>query len=233
MTKLVDIPKKPVSFTAAARLVSEIEGQKISRQGLTEYIKKHNVPTLPVGKRQKVKLADVLESRKTFTREVMRGTHIQKPTAQPTADTPDPTSIDIARDAKARKEQAQAERAELELAKQKEQLIDAAAAEAASASAMMFAKSFLIGPAVSQTADHLITALDLPETAKREIEPVLAETFRTMLTKLSENTVDEFSKLNTHIAAGLPSRLDILTARAADLRSMSNPALVKELARLG
>jgi len=234
MTKPVHIPKEPVSLTAAARLVTEIEGMKISRQGLTEYLEKHNVPMVQVGKRRKVLMSEVIKARENFTREVMRGQHIKPgPAAEAAPASTEPTTLDVARDAKARKEQAQAEKAELELARQKEQLVSAPAAEAAAASAMMSAKAFLIGPAIGQSADALITALDLPETAKREIEPLLGTTFREMMTKLSQNMTDEFSRLNTSIGAGLPSRLEILTAEAARLGDLDNAALTKELARHG
>lgn len=234
MTIPVNIPTEPVSFTAAARLVSAVEGQKISRQGLTEYLTKHNVPTVQIGKRRKVLMSKVLAARKSFTREVMRGEHLKNPPVQPKIDATQSapiTTLDIARDAKARKENAQAESAELALAKEKQDLISAPAAEAAAASAMMSAKTFLIGPAIPQAADDLLAGLDLPETQKREIETILSKSFRDAMSKLSQNLIDEFSRLNMSIGVDLPSRLDILTARAAELRMMSNTDIVKLLAK--
>ena len=236
MTSPVNIPTEPVSLTAAARLVSTIEGQRISRQGLTEYLTKHSVPTVQIGKRRKVKMADVLDARQNFTREVMRGAHLKAPQPKPQAEPQTSaisapiTLIDIARDAKARKENAQAESAELALAKEKQDLVSAPAAEAAAASAMTAAKSYLIGPAIPQAADSIMAALDLPETQKRDIETILSKSFRDVMNKLSQNLLDEFSRLNTSIGTGLPSRLDILTSRAADLRAMSNSDIIASLA---
>lgn len=254
MTSPVNIPSEPVSLTAAARLVSAIEGQRISRQGLTEYLTKHSVPTVQIGKRRKVQMADVLDARQSFTREVMRGAHLKssapksqsnaqtKTSANPAkspASTNAPinapisapiTAIDIARDAKARKENAQAESAELALAKEKQDLVSAPAVEAAAASAMTSAKSYLIGPAIPQAADSILAALDLPESQKRDIETILSKTFRAAMNKLSQNLLDEFSRLNTSIGTGLPSRLDILTSRAAELRAMSNTDIITSLA---
>ena len=246
MTTPVNIPSEPVSLTAAARLVSTIEGQRISRQGLTEYLTKHSVPTVQIGKRRKVQMADVLDARQSFTREVMRGAHLKAPQPKPQntppanpAKNPAPinapisapiTAIDIARDAKARKENAQAESAELALAKEKQDLVSAPAVEAAAASAMTSAKSYLIGPAIPQAADSILAALDLPESQKRDIETILSKTFRAAMNKLSQNLLDEFSRLNTSIGTGLPSRLDILTSRAAELRAMSNADLITSLA---
>lgn len=235
MSQPVNIPSDPVSFTAAARLISAIEGQAITRQGLTEYLTKHAVPTTVVGKRRKVLMSDVIEARASFTREVMRGEHLRDPNPspdQPTASAPESLSAAAAaRDAKARKENAQAESAELALAKEKEHLVSVFAAEGAAASAMMSAKSFLIGPAISQSADSLLSDLNLPESKKRDIETVLAKTYRTMLSQLSQNIIDEFSLFNTSIAAGLPSRLDILTDHAARLRGKSNADLINDLAK--
>lgn len=241
-----DIPSTPQSFTAAAEIISTVENTSLTRQGLTDYITRHGLPTVKVGKRRKVHIAPILAHRQNFTREVMSGQHIkaaapqnpapQNPAPQnpsPKPDPDEPTSLDLARDAKARKEFAQADRAELDLAKQKEDLISAPAAEAAAGSAMMSAKSYFLGPALGETADGLITALNLPESAKREIEPVLDATFRELLNRFSKTMIEEFGGLNTSFAAGLPSRLDILTHHAASLRAMNVPQLVKELAAHG
>jgi len=97
----------------------------------------------------------------------------------------------------------------------------------------MTAKSYFIGPAIGETADGLIASLNLPETAKREIEPVLDATFRELLNRFSKTMTEEFSLLNTGFAPGLPSRLDILTHYAAELRAMDAPQLARELAAHG
>lgn len=223
------IPETPVNFTAAAKHVSDFEGQSLSRQGLTKWVRDKNILTTTVGKREHVNPRLVAQSRQDFTREVMRGEHLtDTPAAAPVPE--QPTSLDVARDAKARKEMAQAEAAELALAREKNNLVDVHDATAAAAAAMASVKTYLIGPAVGYLADTIIAALKLPDTAKRDLEPLIAREMRAALAKMPTQLAEDFARMNTFIAPDLPSRLDLLMTHAADLHALSADDLSNVLA---
>ena len=203
------------------------ERAPVSRQALTKYIDRHDLPTYKKGKRRVVLLDEIAAARQSFTREVQRGLHSDTPEI----DTPEApqkfASLDTARDAKARKENAQAEREELALAKAKGELVDLAQAEAAASETFTVLKDHLIGATLSDTADRVISVLGLGDASKRPVQAAIRETLDTALIAVADTLTELLADMADEAPTDTRQRFDYLTAAAAALRA--DPAQIAGL----
>jgi len=219
-----------ISITACAQRLSVSEGAKVSRQAITDYIARHDLPTYPKGKRRAVKFSEIAAARQSFTREVQRGQHLNtdpQPAPAPTDAPNSPASLDNARSAKTRKENAQAEREELALAKAKGELVDLAQTEAAAAETFTVLKDHLLGPALSDTADRVISVLGLGDAQKRQTQAAIRETFAAALLAVSATLTELLAEMADDAPTATRLRFDYLTAAAAHLRD--NPTETAKL----
>lgn len=219
--------EEKISITACAKRLSVSERATVSRQALSKYIKKHDLPTYPKGKRVVVLFSEIAAARQSFTREVQRGLHLADTPAGTPAQPDAPTSLDTARDAKSRKENAQAEREELALAKAKGELVDLAQVEAAASETFTVLKDNLLGPALSDTADRVISVLGLGDASKRPVQSAIRETLDTALIAVADTLTDLLSEMADETPTDTRQRFDYLTAAAAALRA--DPAQTAQL----
>ena len=227
------LPSDLLSFTACAAEVAKLEGRPLSRQALTKYVRAHALPIYTVGKREKVSLAEITAARRDFTREVMRGEHNRaalpavapahpRTPAQPPRSAPRPanvTGLDAARDAKTRKETAQAERVELDLAREKGELVHIAEVEAGIADTVAVLTENLMGPTASDAADAVIARLGLDGARKRVIVQVLRQSYQGSLERIGQHFGNKVADLGAKGAATAPDRLDQLITLANELQS--------------
>lgn len=251
MTKQKKPEAKLVTVSKCARMLTE-SGTKISRQGLRKYVEEHSLISEIRSNGWVMVDFDVVQSRREdFTREVMRGEHsttapsksknkttsasASKKAAPSLALVKDgdilaPSSLDKARDAKTRKENAQAEAAEIDLAIKKNELVPTADVEVGIAASNLALRDTLLGPLLSDTSDQLLAALGLPDEKKRPVQQIIRAAMISGLTKFGEACETTLHSLDVKNSEAATSRLDILIAEAARLRDLTPTAFKKETA---
>ncbi|WP_427452195.1 hypothetical protein [Litorimonas sp. WD9-15] len=216
----------PITFTAAATALSESEGERVSRQAVSKYAHAHGLVRKRTAKQDGVLLSEITKHRTSFTREVQRGHHLKVvPKTQPELNAPIPLSD--AQRAKARKEHAQAETAELALARQKGDLVDLAEAEAAAAEAFTTVKDALLGPALMDTADSVLAVNGLGDAHKKRTTQTIRAHLEPALQKLADSLTELIGDMDPLRSSTARDRFDYLTAAAAHMRA--DPAAIPTL----
>jgi len=250
-----DIPSDLVTIKDAAAIL-EAHDDQTSPQNLVKYCKRHDLIEKKQGRYLMVNPRRIAKYRaENFTTEVMRGKHIKKtdnvidiktkaarisknkpkspkPTSAgksvPAGESPDKiTDLDRSREARANLEDAKAEKAMLELERLKNNLVDMAEVESGAAVAMTAQKEHLLGPNLSDITDYILATLGLPDDKKRKLQAALRKTFSESLIKFGDILQKEIASIDAPHAEGLPTRLDILIHRAAELRAMDAKSYAK------
>lgn len=245
-----DIPTELVTIKDGAEILAS-HGDQTSPQNLVRYCKRHDLIEKKVGRFLMINPQRVAEYRgENFTTEVMRGTHAKsisqsdsnvidiktkskhksknKPQAKPTKEaegesTPSAQTVSLerSREAKSSLEEAKAEKAQLELERLKNNLVDMAEVEAGAAVSMTAQKEHLLGPNLSTITDYILATLGLPDDKKRQLQSALRKTFSESLVKFGDILQQEIARIDEPHAAGLPTRLDMLIHEAARFRDMT------------
>jgi hypothetical protein len=241
MTTAETDPGKPeglVSITEAAEILSA-EGDKIDRSALSRYC---DAWSLKRGKRGRAVVVDLDEVRRhradNYQREVMSGRPLEpvapksaggvspkSPAAVPPAEGAVPsaaagipsTAEVVELDPARREKKAKAESAEIALAKEKGLIADAAAVEAGLAEAIIEMRQ-TFGATAKACAAESLSELGLPADRSRE----LAAAFRRYARQAEARFVDRVAKLASdprdEIESVVARRLEILAAKAGELR---------------
>ena len=213
---------KLVSIADCTKLLAEA-GDVVTPQGLGKYVRKHRLQRDKVGRAVMVDPAEVAERRKDFTREKMRGEHSTKSKSEPkpqlaTNQTETPTSLDAARLAKARREEAQAESAEFDLYQKTKDGLGTADVEVMIGLLLTLTKETLLGARLEDDAQRSATAANLPDTLVPTIKSVMKQTRRDTLGAMGDSALKQLRALDPIHADGLPERLEQIREQTQALR---------------
>lgn len=202
-------------------------GDKISRQGLTKYCDEHGLVEKREGRRVYVDPDRVAARRQDYQREKMRGLHVvDTPTAPPDpapADPAAPPALETIREAKARRETAAADKAELEMAERRRDVVSTAEMELLVSRSLSLMTEALLGGAIVTDAQRLATALSLPDERVPALKAELKATRRAALSRVADLARDDLARLDPDHADGLPERIrlagQLLQAERDELRA--------------
>lgn len=229
MSKKKNTETALVTVSKCARMLTE-SGTPITRQGLTKYVKHHGLiaENRPNGWIM-VDYQQIEFRRQDFTREVMRGEH--STTAAPKSknkpapataskksapslalvkdgDTPEPaTSLDKARDAKTRKENALADAAELTLYERTNDVLATAEVEILLGLLMTLLKESLLGVNLSDDTEELLQVLNLPDEMRAPTKAVLKSRRRSLMSNFGDLAKTEMTRLDPDHSGELPNRI--------------------------
>ncbi len=238
MTKKKNTVTKLVTVSKCARMLSE-KGARISRQGLAKYAKHHGLirETRPNGWLM-VSFEEMSRRRQDFTREVMRGEHSttpassakNKPRAEWAAIKPTPpltsvgggavpvSSLDQARIAKTRKEEAQADAAELDLYERTNNVLATAEVELLLGLLMTLLKESLLGVNLTDDTEEILQVLNLPDEMRQPTKSILKNRRRDLLSKFGNLAKQELSRLDPDHSGDLPARFHHLLQKLQSMR---------------
>ena len=205
--------EKLISISQCARTLTA-SGDAITPQSLGRYCNKHDLIRGKKGRALLVSLGEVRARRHDFTREKMRGEHLTPVNTK--ADTPAanavskpsnaPASLDEARQAKARKESAQADRAELELFKETGDVLATASVELMITQLLSLMKETLLGTGLDDDASRICTVAGLADDRHAVVKAELKARRRNLLTRLGERAKTEMAALDALHAKGFEER---------------------------
>lgn len=214
-----------ISIAECSRRLKEA-GDDVGKQGLTKYIKHHNLPKYPMltkagkpGKRQGVKFEEIKSAREDYTREKMRGELSgakEKKTEKPASPDEDIRAAAIA--AKTRKEEASARSSELDLYERTKDVLATAEVEIMIGLAMTLLKEQLLGVNLTDDADVICSTNNLPDTARQPIRQTLKNRRTKILNRISDTFTAELARLDPDHSAGLSARLDLIANEIQKMR---------------
>lgn len=237
------IPSDLVTVTAAAKILTQ-HGDKITPQGLTKYVHRHGLIEQQLGRSLLVNPARLADHRDNFSREVMSGQHLKENGTRPasktsptksraksksnkpaltlatTTDTPadNVASLDRSRIAKAEKEEAQADKARLDLYKQTRDLISTAEFETLLGLLMTLLKESFFGVNLSDDTDAILSVNNLPDARKKPTQNILKARRKETLTAFAQAADREMARLDPDHASGYAARFKKIIADIHTLR---------------
>lgn len=233
-----DIPHDLVSIKRAAEILTA-HGDKVSQQGLSKYLKpRPELIEKTVGRTKLVNPARLLEERDNFSREVMRGEHLnrrdpkarskrssrveEKKSTSPRLATsnpaPEPTELDAARRAKANKEEAQAQKAMRENYQSARDLISTAEFEVTLGLLITLFEETLFGVNLADDTDEILAANNLPDTARTPTKNILKTRRRALMSAMVHTITTEMERLDPDHASGFRARLSQITEQIHEAR---------------
>ena len=218
-----------VSIAECARRLAKI-GDPVERSALSRYCDSHNLK-IGSGSRPKVVFEDVVKARSSYQREVMSGRPGPDLTASPQNPAPiraentniaDPADQMLHRnDPSRRKKAAEADKAEIELAKTRGELVAMAEVDAGMADAIAQMRQSLEA-GLSDSADQLAAELRLPPEDARTIKTHMKAFVREAQAKFSgacaEVSRDLTADARPETVRSARRRLRELAARAQMMR---------------
>jgi len=244
--KKTDITSDFMTITACAKLLSA-QGDQTSSQNLNRYCKRHGLIEDTPGRFLMVSPARVADHRDSFSREVMKGEHLKfksaskskskskKPAAKTkskpklaavpafaakSAVTPvtPVTDLDRARTAKAEREEAQADKARLELFKETRDLVATSEMEVLIGLLMTMLKEALFGVNLSDDTEAILAVNNLGDDRKKPTQAILKSRRRGMMQQISDLAEREMARLDPHHSGGFRARLADIIAKVQSLR---------------
>lgn len=229
MSKKKNSPTEIVSIRDCAKILTA-RGDKISPQGLTKYINEHGLPKHPLplasgkpGKRLGVNPEEIAAARQDYTREKMRGEH-SKSTGSPAvtpkteAEIIDAATLSQTRQAKARKEQAEADSRELALFQQTRDLLSTAEVEVLLALNLTIIREDLLGANLSDDCDAICAAAHLSDKQRKTVMAALKTRRKSIMSRLGHAFTEEMQRLDPHHADGFSARLEDLAMKIHAIR---------------